>query len=79
MATDIQDSRMELAETGQVMTILGEDKLIFFGQISVLTNRFEPFDNFATEQARFELNKCAQNERSDKLVDRMNQLEIDME
>ena len=70
---------MDLAETGQVMTILGEDKLIFFGQISVLTNRFEPFDNFATEQARFELNKCAQNERSDRLVDRMNQLEIDME
>ena len=54
------------------MAKLGEDKLVFFGQISVLTNRFEPFDNFATEQARFELNKCAQNERSDKLVDKMN-------
>lgn len=63
---------MDLTETNQVQANLGEDKLIFFGQISVLTNRFEPFDNFATEQAKFELNKCTQNERSDKLVSKMN-------
>lgn len=79
MATDIQDSRIDLAETQQVLNILGEDKLTFFNEISVLTNRFEPFDNFATEQAKFELNKCAQNEKSDKLVDKMNELKIDME
>jgi len=63
---------MDLADTPGVMANLGENKLVFFGQVSVLTNRFEPFDNFATEQAKFELNKCAQNERSDKLVGKMN-------
>ena len=39
---------------------LGEDKVTFFQEINVLTNKFEPFDNFATEQAKFELNKCTQ-------------------
>ena len=62
-----------------MLASLGENKLIFFGQVSVLTNRFEPFDNFATEQAKFELNKCSQNERSDRLVAKMNELEIDMD
>lgn len=79
MATDIQDSRIDLSEMPQVLTILGEDKLAFFDQIHVLTNRFEPFDNFATEQAKFELNKCAQNEKSDRLVDKMNSMKVDME
>jgi len=37
---------------------LGEDKLVYWEEISVLTNKFEPFDNFVTEQAKFELNKC---------------------
>ena len=79
MATDIQDNNINLAEMTQVLTILGEDKDAFFNQIQVLTNRFEPFDDFATEQAKFELNKCAQNEKSDKLVDKMNSMKIDME
>lgn len=61
------------------MNILGEDKLVFFNEVTVLTNKFEPFDNFATEQAKFELNKCSQSEKSDKLVNKMNDLGIDMD
>jgi len=55
---------------------LGEEKLTFFNEISVLTNKFEPFDNFATEQAKFELNRCIQSERAENLVKKLRELEI---
>ena len=49
---------MDLIAQNMIQESLGEDKITFFGEISVLSNRFEPFDNFATEQAKFELGKC---------------------
>lgn len=55
---------------------LGEDKLTFWEEIKVLSNVFEPFDNFATEQAKFELNKCTQLEKSYRLQQHLNELEI---
>lgn len=58
-ATDIQDGNLDLQADG-IKLQLGEDKVTFFQEINVLTNKFEPFDNFATEQAKFELNKCTQ-------------------
>ena len=45
----MQDGYLDLQATKQVQSSLGEDKLTFFSQISVLANKFEPFDNFATE------------------------------
>ena len=56
--------------------MLGEDKLTFWQEVGVLTNKFEPFDNFATEQAKFELNKCTQGERASALTSRLSELEI---
>ena len=48
-ATDIQDGRMDLSQSTQILQKLGEEKLVFFNEINVLTNKFEPFENFATE------------------------------
>ena len=56
---------------------LGEDKLVFWEEIRVLTNLFEPFDDFATEQAKFELNKCTQEERSSAMQAQLAELEIE--
>ena len=75
-ATDIQDSQLDLALANQIQAKLGEEKLTFFNEISVLTNKFEPFDNFATEQAKFELNRCIQSERAENLVKKLRELEI---
>ena len=50
--------------------------MVFWGEIGVLTNKFEPFDNFATEQAKFELNKCTQAERASYLGNMLQELDI---
>ena len=55
---------------------LGEDKLTFFKEVKGLANRFEPFDSFATEQAKFELNKCTQMENSERLSGSLYELGI---
>ena len=73
-ATEIQDEYLDLSDTPQVCVSLGEDKLTYFSEISVLANRFEPFDNFATEQAKYELNKCNQMENSERLYDQLNEI-----
>ena len=75
-ATEEQDGYLDLQATKQVQSSLGEDKLTFFSQISVLANKFEPFDNFATEQAKFELNKCTQMENSERLASSLSELGI---
>ena len=75
-ATEVQDGYLDLQATKQVQSSLGEDKLTFFSQISVLANKFEPFDNFATEQAKFELNKCTQMENSERLASSLSELGI---
>ena len=69
-ATDIQDGLINLKETSQFQA-LGDEKLAFFAEITILTNFFEPFANFTTEQAKFELNKCTQMERADNLKDQL--------
>lgn len=73
-ATDIQNEDLDLSDAPQVQMQLGEDKLSFFNEISVLANRFKPFDNFATEQAIFELNKCTQMENSERLYGQLNEM-----
>lgn len=67
---------MDLSETKQVVASLGSNKLTFFKEISVLANRFEPFDNFATEQAKYELNKCTQIGNSERLSGQLHELQI---
>lgn len=62
-ATDVQDGEIDLMHQNFVQTSLGDDKLTYFGEVSILSNRFEPFDNFATEQAKFELGKCTKAEK----------------
>ena len=47
---------------------LGRDEATFWTEIGVLSNKFEPFDTFATEQAKFELNKCTKEERAGRLL-----------
>ena len=56
---------LDLLATNQIQQSLGENKMTFFNEINVLSHKFEPFDNFATEQAKFELNKCTMMERAD--------------
>ena len=46
-------------------------KATFQVEIGVLSNKFEPFDNFATEQAKHELNKCTASERADMLFSKL--------
>lgn len=55
---DIQEGQLNLAASDQINEKLGEDKLTFWDEVSVLTNIFEPFEDYYTEQAKFELNKC---------------------
>ena len=45
----------------------------------MLSNKFEPFDNFATEQAKFELNKCTMVERADHLMTQLQEIEINVQ
>jgi len=56
---------------------LGEEKLAFWAEINVLTNKFEAFDTFMTEQAKFELNRCTQQERASKLQQSMDELALE--
>lgn len=57
-ASDIQEGDFVVENTKLIEQALGADKLTFFDEIRQLSNKFEPFDNFATEQSVFELNKC---------------------
>ena len=67
-ATDIQDGRLDLSTSKNLIIDLGRDEATFWTEIGVLSNKFEPFDNFATEQAKFELNKCTKEERAGRLL-----------
>ena len=63
-ANSIQDGELDLMNTNRIQQSLGDEKHTFWADINVLTNKFEPFNTFATEQAKFELNKCTQQERA---------------
>ena len=55
---------------------LGEEKLVFWAEINVLTNKFDPFDTFLTEEAKFELNRCALTDKNQLLHEKMKEMSI---
>jgi len=48
-ANSIQDGDYDPMNDNQIQTQLGEGKNQFWSDVAVLTNKFEPFDTFATE------------------------------
>ena len=66
-ASMIQSEELDLQGTNQIQLSLGDEKQVFWAEISVLTNKFEPFDTLLTEEAKFELNRCAHDDKSQSL------------
>ena len=52
-ATEVQEGRMDLYSTIKAKGI--HDPVQYWQDIALLTNKFEPFDSFQTEQGIFEL------------------------
>ena len=48
----------------------------FFEDINILTNKFEPFNDFAHEQAYFELKKTQMEEQKNLLNEYLQELDI---
>ena len=50
--------------------------MTFFDDAKTLANKFEPFNNFAAEQASFELNNCTMDDRKRNLIHSLDSLQI---
>ena len=54
-----------------------EDPETFWGDILILTNKFEPFDTFNMEQAMFELKKETASSNHETLQQKLKDLDLD--